>query len=136
MHTITPEMRWLVYTTLFTAFMWVPYILERLATRGLVPAITSTKAEMGETPSEWAKRALRAHVNATENLIVFATAVLIANAIGLSTTATQIAAATYFFARLIHYFVYVLGIPVIRTLAFSVAWASVLVILFSILKNI
>jgi uncharacterized MAPEG superfamily protein len=132
-HTLSPELRWLTYTVLMTALFWVPYILDRLATRGVWPAISDTKPEMGETPTLWAKRAITAHTNAVENLVIFAPAVLIASAVGVSTPATQTAAAVYFFARLVHFLVYTLGIPVFRTLSFAVGWAAQIVILVSIL---
>jgi uncharacterized MAPEG superfamily protein len=130
---LSPEFRWLTYTVLMTALFWVPYILDRLATRGVWKALSSPMAETGETPTLWAKRAMSAHVNAVENLIIFAPAVLIAGAIGVSTPATQTAAAVYFFARLTHFLVYTLGVPVLRTLSFAVAWAAQIVILVSIL---
>jgi uncharacterized MAPEG superfamily protein len=130
---LSPEFHWLTYTVLMTALFWVPYILDRLATRGVWKALSSTMAETGETPALWAKRARSAHINAVENLIIFAPAVLIAGAIGVSTPATQTAAAVYFFARLIHFLVYTLGVPVLRTLSFVVAWAAQIVILVSIL---
>jgi len=132
-HPLSPELRWLTYTVLMTALFWVPYILNRLATRGAWAAVSSKKAETGETPTLWAQRAMRAHANAAENLIIFAPAVLIASAIGVSTPATQTAAAVYFFARLIHFLVYTLGVPVLRTLSFAVGWAAQIVILVSIL---
>jgi uncharacterized MAPEG superfamily protein len=132
-HPLSPEFRWLTYTVLMTALFWVPYILDRLATRGVWKALTSTMAETGDTPTSWAKRARSAHLNAVENLMIFAPAVLIASAVGVSTPATQAAAAVYFFARLIHFLVYTLGVPVIRTLSFAVGWAAQIVILVSIL---
>jgi len=131
-HPLSPEFQWLVYTVLMTALFWVPYILDRLATRGIWKAISSTIPETGETPSVWAKRARSAHLNALENLIIFAPAVLVAGAVGVSTTATQTAAAVYFFARLVHFLVYTLGVPVLRTLSFAVGWAAQIVILVSI----
>ena len=130
---LSPEFHWLTYTVLMTALFWVPYILDRLATRGIWKAISSKMAETGDTPTLWAQRARNAHLNAVENLIIFAPAVLIANAIGVSTPATQAAAAVYFFARLIHFFVYTLGVPVLRTLSYAVGWAAQIVILVSIL---
>jgi uncharacterized MAPEG superfamily protein len=132
-HSLSPELRWLTYTVLMTALFWVPYILDRLATRGTWTAISDTKPETGETPTLWAKRARSAHINAVENLMIFAPAVLIASAIGISTPATQMAAAIYFFARLIHFLVYTLGVPVLRTLSFAVGWAAQIVIIVSIL---
>jgi uncharacterized MAPEG superfamily protein len=132
-HSLSPELRWLTYTVLMTALFWVPYILNRLATRGVWKAISSKMPETGETPTLWAKRAMSAHTNAVENLIVFAPVVLIASAVGVSTPATQTAAAVYFFARLIHFLVYTLGVPVIRTLSFTVGWVAQMVIIVSIL---
>jgi uncharacterized MAPEG superfamily protein len=132
-HSLSPELRWLTYTILMTALFWVPYILDRLAKRGLWPTVTDTKAETGETPTLWAKRAICAHTNAVENLMIFAPAVLIASAVGVSTPATQSAAAVYFFARLVHFIVYTLGVPVFRTLSFAVGWAAQIVIIVSIL---
>lgn len=132
-HPLSPEVHWLIYTVLMTALFWVPYILDRLGTRGIWKAISSTAPETGETPTMWAKRARSAHLNAIENLIIFAPAVLVASAAGVSTTATQTAAAVYFFARLIHFLVYTLGLPVLRTLAFAAGWAAQIVILVSVL---
>lgn len=134
-HTMPTELCWLTYATLLTAMMWVPYILNRLATRGVFAALSDTKAETLNTPTEWAQRAIRAHVNSVENLIIFAPAVLVANAIGLSTPVTQMAAAVYFFARLVHYVVYVMGVPVVRTLAFAAGWAAQVAILATIITS-
>jgi uncharacterized MAPEG superfamily protein len=130
---LSPELHWLIYTLLMTALFWVPYILDRLATRGVWKAISSKTAETGESPTLWAERARSAHLNAVENLVIFAPAVLIASAIGVSTLATQTAAAVYFFARLVHFLVYTLGVPVLRTLSYAVAWAAQIVILVAIL---
>jgi len=132
----TPELTWLAATTLFTALMWLPYVLERLASRGVVTAIADTKAETLTTTHEWAQRAIRAHANAVENLVLFAATVLIANALSVSTPLTQSAAMIYFIARLVHYFVYLLGIPVVRTLAFAAAWAAQLLILLTVFSVI
>jgi len=43
---------------------------------------------------------------------------------------------TYFFARLVHFVVYTLGIPVARTLAFTAGWLAQLVLIASILHLI
>lgn len=134
-HPYVPELKWLIYVTIFTALMWVPYILNRLVTRGLWPSLSNAAAETGETPTIWARRALRAHANAVENLIIFVPAVLVVSILGISTPTTQYAAMVYFYARIVHYFVYILGIPVVRTLAFAVAWAAQITILLSILKS-
>ncbi len=130
---MTSELYWLTLTVLMTALFWLPYILDRLAVRGIWPAMSSTQPESGEPHSLWAQRAMKAHQNAVENLAIFVPAVLIAHAMAISTPATQTAAMVYFAARLTHFIVYTAGVPVLRTLAFAVGWGAQIVILASIL---
>jgi uncharacterized MAPEG superfamily protein len=130
---VTPEIYWMTLTVFMTALYWLPYVLDRMAVRGLLPAFAGTIPEAG-AHSVWAQRAIRAHQNAVENLVVFVPAVLTAHALGISTPATQAAAAVYFFARLTHFFVYMAGVPFARTLAFTAGWLAQIVILASILR--
>lgn len=131
---MTTELYWLTLTVLMTALFWVPYILDRLAVRGVWAALSDTKPEGGGPHSLWAQRAIRAHQNAVENLAIFAPAVLTAHVLGISTPATRMAVVVYFFARLIHFLVYAAGVPVVRTLAFAVGWGAQIVIIVSILR--
>ena len=131
---MTSELYWLMLTVLMTSLFWLPYILDRLAVRGLWPAIADDKPETGEPHSLWAKRAIKAHANAVENLALFAPAVLALHVLNISTPATRMAAATYFFARLVHFLVYVTGVPVARTLAFVVGWAATFILIASLLR--
>ena len=131
---MTTELYWLTLTVLMTALFWVPYILDRLAVRGIWPALSDTKPEGGGPHSLWAQRAIRAHENGVENLAIFVPAVLVAHLLNISTPATRMAVVVYFLARLIHFFVYVAGVPLVRTLAFAVGWGAQVVILASILR--
>jgi len=63
-----------------------------------------------------------AHYNAVENLVVFATLVLVLHAAGISNETTVFACEIYFWARLVHYIVYTVGVPWVRTLSFAVSW--------------
>lgn len=130
---MTTELFWMTLTVLMTALFWVPYILDRMAVRGIVAAVADTGPESGGPHSLWAQRAIRAHANAVENLAIFVPAVLVAHALGISTPITQAAAVVYFFARLAHFAVYTAGVPVARTLAFAVGWAAQVAILASVL---
>jgi len=130
---MTTELYWLTLTLLVTALFWLPYILDRLAVRGMIPALTDTKAETTGDQSEWAKRAIRAHTNAIENLVIMAAAVLIAHALKISTPVTEAAVMVYFFARVAHYLVYLTGIPFARTLTFAASWVCQLLVIFSVL---
>jgi len=130
---MTSELFWLALTLLMTALFWVPYVLDRIAVRGLMPALSDTKPESGGPHSLWAQRSIKAHRNAIENLVIFAAAVLALNALGLSTAATQGAVTVYFFARLVHFVVYSAGIPFLRTISFALAWGAQIVLLLTLL---
>jgi uncharacterized MAPEG superfamily protein len=117
---MTLELQYLVLVTVLTALLWVPYILNRIAVRGLMDAVGYP--ENPKPQSRWADRLQAAHGNAVENLVVFATLVLVADAIGISSPATVLACMVYFWARLVHAAAYALGIPWVRTLAFAVGF--------------
>ena len=53
-----------------TALMWVPHVLARMTTHGVMRAIGNPGPDY-PTDAPWADRARRAHINAIENLAVF-----------------------------------------------------------------
>jgi uncharacterized MAPEG superfamily protein len=124
--TNAPEITSLAIITIVTMLMWVPYILESFLRRGF--AILGNPSPDDPQPPSWAHRAKCAHQNAVENLVVFAAAVLAANHMGVTGGVVETAATVYVLARLVHYVVYVLGIPVVRTLAFVAGFAATLII--------
>lgn len=63
----------------------------------------------------WAGRAARAHRNMIENLVLFAALVLIAAVAGKTNDTTLLGAQIFFWARLAYAFVYLAGIPWLRT---------------------
>ena len=114
------ELTSLAMVTVFTALLWVPYILNEIMVRGVVDAVGYP--ENPKPLAKWAERLKRAHYNAVENLAVFAALVLIAQAIGLHSAAIASAACVYFWARVVHAAAYTFGIPWVRTLAFVVGF--------------
>lgn len=130
---MSTELYWMTLTVLMTALLWVPYVVDRYAVRGVWPALADTQPENDGPQSLWAQRAIRAHENAVENLAIFVPAVLVATALHVSTPVTRAAAAAYFFARLAHVLVYTFGVPVMRTLTFTVGWVAAILILLSVL---
>ena len=111
--------------------MWLPYILAHIGNVGLIPALTY-KADGTPLP-EWAERAKRAHYNAIENLVPFAGLVIVAHLANATNEATASAAIAYFWLRIAHYLVYMLGIPFGRTLAFAGSWLAQICILYQII---
>ncbi|WP_166162913.1 MAPEG family protein [Chelativorans oligotrophicus] len=130
---MSTELYWMTLTVLMTALFWVPYVLDRLVVRGLWTVLIDTKPEGSGPHSVWAQRAIRAHLNAVENLAIFVPAVLIVAILHISTPVTRAAVVLYFFARLAHFLVYTAGMPVLRTPLFAAGWAAQILLLVSIL---
>jgi uncharacterized MAPEG superfamily protein len=130
----TPELYSLALISTATALMWVPYVLARMTSHGVLRAIGAPGPGY-PTDAPWADRARRAHLNAIENLAVFAPLVLVAAIIGVSTKATVLSAQIYVAARLAHYVIYAAGVPVIRTVAFLAGACATLVIAMVLLLS-
>jgi len=125
------ELIWLTLTVILTGVMWIPYVLDRVMVRGLVGAMANPSRH-DKPQSAWAQRLYFAHTNAVENLVIFAPLVLVLDAQGHSTESTAIACAVYFWARLAHAIIYALGIPVLRTLAFSIGFLAQVVLVVAV----
>src|SRR6202035_1820706 len=132
---MTRELFWLTLTVILTGLLWVPYILNRLLVRGLGGAMAHPSRN-DKPHGEWATRLMFAHDNAVENLVVFAPLVLILAQIDYSTKWTVYACAVYFWARLEHLIVYTLGLPVFRSVAFTVRFLAQAVLALAIFKVI
>jgi len=130
---VTTELTYLTLTAILTALLWVPYLANAMAVRGIFAVVSAAPLESEVPLSPWARRLRAAHGNAAENLGVFASLVLVAHVAGVSTPVTLIAVVSYFWARVAHYLIYGLGIPVLRTGAFVVGWSAQLAIAWQIL---
>lgn len=125
------ELFYLALVAALTGLLWVPYILDRIATWGLVAAVGYPQNPPPQSP--WAQRLMRAHSNAIENLAVFAALVLVAHAAGISNGAIATASMVYFWARVVHVLAYTFAIPWVRTLAFTVGFLAQAVIAWQVL---
>lgn len=129
---MTIELKYLTWITLLTAFMWVPYILNMIMVRGLIDAVGYPENPAPLAP--WAARMKAAHYNAIENLVVFAALVIVAHLTGVNNETTALACGIYFWARLIHFAVYALAIPWLRTLSFVIGFACQVALAVQILS--
>ncbi len=128
---MTIELTYLTYVALLTGLMFIPYVLNSIGVRGLVAVVGYP--ENPKPLAAWAQRLKAAHYNAVENLVVFAALILVADAAGISGEATQVCAATYFWARVVHAVAYTFAIPWVRTMAFAVGFGAELCIAWHIL---
>ena len=128
---MTSELVSLTWVAALSAIMWIPYILNTITVRGLVDAVGYPEDPKPLAP--WAERMKKAHYNSVENLVLFATLVLVAHAAGISNDTTVLVCKVYFWARVVHLAAYTMGIPWVRTLAFAVGWLSCVALLVELL---
>ncbi|MDB5814869.1 MAG: hypothetical protein JWM03_509 [Rhodocyclales bacterium] len=124
------ELLYLTLVTTFTGLLWVPYILDRVAVRGLIDAVGYPENPKPQSP--WAHRLMKAHANAVENLVVFATLVLVAHVLGITNATIAGACILYFWARVVHAVAYTFAVPWVRTLAFAAGFFSQVVLAWQI----
>ena len=89
----------------------------------------------GETPppGKLAGRLIRAQANLFETLPIFAAAVIMAHITGKDgQMLTLVGTHLYFFGRLIYLPLYALGAPYVRTLAWAVAFAGLVMVLVAL----
>lgn len=128
---MTSELMSLSWVIALQLVMWLPYILNTIAVRGLMDAV-GYPAEP-KPLADWAERLKKAHYNSVENLVVFAALVLTAHAAGITTDTTVLACQIYFWARVAHMLLYTFGVPFGRTLAFAAGWICQIALLLEVL---
>jgi uncharacterized MAPEG superfamily protein len=129
---MSTEVFWLLLTVGMTGVFWVPYILDRFATRGIIETLGYPGPKTAPQ-SDWAERMRLAHYNAVENLVIFAPLVLVAQILNIHTSVTAAACVVYFFARLAHFVLYAFRVPFLRTLSFLVGWGAQVVLFFTVI---
>jgi uncharacterized MAPEG superfamily protein len=130
---MTRELFWLTLTIILTGLLWIPYMINRFLVRGFSGAMANPSRN-DKPHAEWANRLMFAHDNAVENLIIFAPLVLILAQIDYSTRWTVYACAAYFWARIAHLIFYTMGLPVFRTVAFTVGFLAQAVLALAIFQ--
>ena len=84
-------------------------------------------------PSDMAGRAVRAHANMLESLVLFAILVLIIQIAGLNNDQTALGAQIFVGARLVHAIVYLVGVPWLRTGVWAVSIIGLVMMAWPIL---
>jgi len=129
--TVSTELFYLALTALLTTLIWLPYGLAMVQQHGPMEAFGNRDHEKPLVP--WAERARRAHRNAVENLAVFASLVLIVQAVGGNNQVTAWACIIYFWMRVLHYLAYTFGLVIVRTALWTVGWVCILVLAWQVL---
>jgi uncharacterized MAPEG superfamily protein len=130
---MTTDLTYLAYTALLTGVLWIPYVVAQVLTNGFLAPINYVDPTPRPLPP-WGKRADRAYINAVECFAPFAALVIIAHLAGKADAMTAFWAVWFFWLRLAHAVVYLLGIAFIRTLVFVLSFIAVIGIFWEVIK--
>ena len=134
---MTPELMYLLLSSVLLTVLWIPYIIGLVRSEGVDTPETYRNLRQNPKLPVWVQRANRAHLNLVEQFAAFAGVVVVAHLSGVSTPATVLAAAVFFWARVAHALIMLAGVGSFkaRTISFTIAFASILVIAFETFRN-
>ena len=127
---MTVDLQYLAYTAMLTAALWIPYVVSQVKSNGM----PNWRDPSPRPLPEWGKRADRVYLNAVEAFAPFAALVLVAHVTGKADAMTAMWCMVFFWARLVHAIVYLLAVPVVRTVAFTVGFVAVAGIFFEVIR--
>src|SRR5258707_4449094 len=130
---MTTDLKYLAYTAILTAALWIPYIVCQVMTNGFLAPPNYVDPTPRPVPL-WGQRADRLYLNAVESFAPFAALVIVAHLAGKANAMTAFWAMCFFWLRLAHAAVYLLAIPYVRTLIFTLGFVAVVGIFLEVIK--
>ncbi|MGA8650340.1 MAG: MAPEG family protein [Xanthobacteraceae bacterium] len=130
---MSTELKYLAFTALLTASLWIPFVVAQVATNGFLTPPNYIDPTPRPLP-DWGKRADRTYINAVETFAPFAALVLLIQVTGKADSMTAFWAIGYFWLRLAHAVVFLIGLPYIRTLIFVLAYVCVIGLFVELVK--
>ncbi len=116
------DIHYLVLSALLT---WVMiFSASLLRSRGWTPGglkVALSNRDAVPEPSPMAARCDRAAKNMLENMVLFIAVFVAARAAGVPASEITVGAAIFFYARVAYFVVYLVGIPYLRTLIWTIA---------------
>jgi len=129
---MTTDLRYLAYTAILTAALWIPYVVAQVMTNGFLAAPNYVDPTPRPVPL-WGKRADRTYLNAVEVFAPFAALVIVAQIAGKANAMTAFWTISFFWLRLAHAVVYLLGVPYVRTVIFTLGFVCVVGIFWELI---
>ena len=130
---MTTDLTYLALTALLTGSLWIPYVVSQVMSNGFLKAENYVDPTPRPVPL-WGKRADRTYMNAVETFAPFAVLVVLAHVAGKANAMTAFWAMSFFWLRVAHAVVYLLGVPFVRTIVFVLGWVSLLGIFWEVVK--
>ena len=130
---MTTDLKYLALTAILTAALWIPYVVSQVMANGFLRPPNYVDPAPRPVPL-WGKRADRTYLNAVEVFAPFAALIVIAHLAGKANAMTAFWAMFFFWMRVIHAVVYLLAIPYIRTVVFTLGFIAVAGIFWEVIK--
>ena len=130
---MTTDLKYLAYTAMLTAALWIPYVVSQVMTNGFLEPPNYVDPAPRPVPL-WGKRADRAYLNAVEVFAPFAVLVIVIHITGKANAMTAFWTQSFFWLRLAHAVVYWTAIPYIRTAVFTLGFFCVAGLFWELIK--
>jgi uncharacterized MAPEG superfamily protein len=118
---------------MLTGALWIPYVIAQVVTNGLLTPANYADPTPRPLPA-WGKRADRTLMNSVEVFAPFAVLVVTAHIAGKANATTAFWAMFFFWSRVVHVVVYLLGLPYIRTVAFTAGFVAVVGLFWQLIR--
>jgi uncharacterized MAPEG superfamily protein len=130
---MTIDLKYLAYTAMLTATLWIPYVISQVTANGFLTPPNYVDPTPRPVPL-WGKRADRTYLNAVEAFAPFAALVIVAHISSKANPMTAFWAMWFFWMRLAHAVVYLLAVPYLRTLVFTLGFVAVAGIFWEVIR--
>ena len=130
---MTPDLKYLAYTAMLTAALWIPYVVCQVMTNGFLQPPNYVDPAARPVPL-WGKRADRAYLNAVETFAPFAALIIVAQITGKADAMTAFWAGFFFWMRAAHAVLYWFAVPYLRTLVFTLGFVAVVGIFWEVIR--
>ena len=127
---MTPDLTLLVWSAVLAFVLMLVAVAGAQLQVGL-PMLMGNREDMPPIVG-WAGRARRAQLNMLEYLVLFAILVLVAQISGKTNAMTLLGCQIFFWARLVHAIVYIVGVPWLRTAVWAVSLIGLILILLQL----
>ena len=129
---MTVELTYLVWSVALAAVM-VAVAASGASFKVGLPMLAGNREGMTELTG-WPGRAVRAHRNMLESLVLFAALVLTAQAANIHNGMTVLGAQLFFWSRLAYAFCYIVGIPWLRTAVWAASIVGLVMIFLQLVR--
>jgi uncharacterized MAPEG superfamily protein len=130
---MSTDLKYLAFTAMLTASLWIPYIVCQTMTNGFLTPQNFVDPTPRPVPL-WGRRADRVYINAVESFAPFAALVIVVHLAGKADAMTAFWAMAFFWLRVAHAVVYLLGLPYLRTLIFTLGYVAVIGLFWELIK--